>query len=69
VVVTVRHGIASGIVSIHSDAGEVYRQALPDVGSGVVTWRTRAAESSYVRVEMRDPDGGMAALTNPIVLS
>ena len=75
VVVTVRHGVASGIVSIYTDAGEVHRQALPETGSGVVSWRTRAAESSYVRVEIRHPDGpdgldgAMAALTNPIILT
>ena len=75
VVATVRHGVASGIVSIYTDAGEVHRQALPETGSGVVSWCTRAAESSYVRVEIRHPDGpggsdgAMAALTNPIILT
>ena len=69
VVLTVRHGIASGIVSIHTDAGQVHSQALPTAGAGVVAWRTRAGESSYVRAEIRHPDGAMAALTNPIILS
>jgi predicted metal-dependent phosphoesterase TrpH len=67
--VAVHHGPPHGIVSLHTDVGEVYRQALPATGSGAVTWRTRACESRFVRVEVRHPDGAMAALTNPILLT
>lgn len=69
VVVTVRQGVPHGIVSIHADAGEVHRDVLHDDGAGIVTWRTRADESSFLRVEMRHPDGVMAALTNPIIVA
>ena len=68
-VVTVRHGVPCGIVGIHTDAGEVHRRALSDTASGTVTWHTRAHESSFIRVEIRHPDGAMAALTNPIFLT
>lgn len=69
VVVTVRHGIPAGTVSIHTDVGEVHRQVLGVVGSGIVRWSTRADESSFVRVEIRHPNGAMAAITNPIIVA
>ena len=69
VVLTVRHGVPHGVVGIHTDAGEMHRAVLPDVGSGVVRWRTRGDETSFVRVEVRHPHGAMAALTNPILLA
>ncbi|MBB4962320.1 hypothetical protein FHR38_006053 [Micromonospora polyrhachis] len=34
-----------------------------------VEWRTDAAESSFVRIEVRHPGGHMAAPTNPIILT
>ena len=69
VVLTARSGVPHGMVGFHTDAGEVHRAVLPDVGSGVVKWRTQADESSFVRVEVRHPHGAMAALTNPILLT
>lgn len=62
------HGVAAGTVSLHTDWGTVHR--APVSGStGSVRWSTSAAESAFVRVEVRHPDGSMAALTNPIVLA
>jgi hypothetical protein len=42
---------------------------LPGNGPGTVRWRTSAAEPVFVRVEVRRPDGHMAALSNPIILA
>ncbi len=57
----------SATVSLHTDGGTVHRESLPEDGSGQVEWRTTAKESAFVRVEVRHPDGRMAALTNPVV--
>ncbi|MER5641260.1 CehA/McbA family metallohydrolase [Kitasatospora sp. NPDC002227] len=60
-------GVPSGTVSVHTDRGQVLRVPLP--GDGAVRWRTTARDSAFVRIEVRRPDGRMAALTNPIVLT
>lgn len=65
--VTVR-GVPSGTVGVHTDRGRVHRESLPGDGPGVVEWRTNAGESAFVRVEVRHPDGRMAALGNPVIL-
>lgn len=68
-------GVPSGVVSIHTERGEALRRTLSssdgdgDDGSGAVEWSTSAAESAFIRVEVRHPDGLMAALTNPIILA
>lgn len=61
-------GVPSGSVSFHTDRGTVHREPLPADGPGAVRWRTTADRSAFVRVEVRHPEGHMAALTNPIVL-
>ncbi|WP_199827531.1 CehA/McbA family metallohydrolase [Streptomyces xylophagus] len=62
-------GVPSGVVSFHTGAGEVHVGSLPAAGVGTLEWRTGAAESAaFVRVEVRHPGGGMAALSNPIIL-
>lgn len=71
-------GVPQGTVRIITDEGEVYRRLLPADGTGQVEWRTSAAASTYLRVEVRRPNGAgwsldprygpMAALTNPIFL-
>jgi hypothetical protein len=69
--VTVRariHGVPSGAVTFLTDQGRVHRAELPAHGTGTATWCTSAAESAFVRVELRHPDGRMAALGNPVVL-
>lgn len=55
-------------VSFHTEDGRAYQESLPSHGSGVVLWSTRAAESGFVRAEVRQPDGQLAALTNPVIL-
>ncbi|MGC0311781.1 putative metal-dependent phosphoesterase TrpH [Kitasatospora acidiphila] len=69
--VTVRariQGVPSATVAFHSDRGAVHRGSLPAHGAGTATWCTSAAETAFVRVELRHPDGRMAALSNPIIL-
>jgi hypothetical protein len=61
-------GVPTATVSFHTDRGKVHRAALPGDGTGVVQWHTTAEDSAFVRVEVRHPDGPVAALTNPIVL-
>ena len=64
-------GVPSGVVSIHTERGEVRRETLSsgDDGSGVVEWSMSVGESAFIRVEVRHPDGLMAALTNPIIFA
>jgi hypothetical protein len=65
--VTVR-GVPAGVVSFHTDHGKVHRASLPGGGAGVVQWDTTAGQSAFVRIEVRHPNGHVAALTNPIIL-
>jgi hypothetical protein len=58
------HGVPSSTVSFHTEQGRVHRAS----GPGTVTWPVSAADSAFVRVEVRHPDGRVAALTNPIIL-
>jgi hypothetical protein len=46
----------------------VHRESFPGDGPGVVEWGTNAGESAFVRVEVRHPDGRMAAIGNPVIL-
>ncbi|MFC7326870.1 CehA/McbA family metallohydrolase [Marinactinospora rubrisoli] len=62
-------GVPAATVGFHTDRGKVHHAALPGDGAGVVRWRTTAEESAFVRIEIRHPDGTVAALTNPIILT
>ncbi|MEU5977807.1 CehA/McbA family metallohydrolase [Streptomyces sp. NPDC047315] len=62
-------GVPVGTVSFHTDSGKIHRVPLPGAGPGAVRWRTTAEESMFVRIEVRHPNGGVAALTNPIILT
>ncbi len=62
-------GVPSGMVSFHNEKGEAYRVPLPATGSGTVEWHTSAKESAFVRIEVRDLNGHMAALGNPVILT
>ncbi|MFF9350127.1 CehA/McbA family metallohydrolase [Streptomyces sp. NPDC014734] len=62
-------GVPSAAVSFHTDRGKVHHVSLPGDGAGVAQWHTTAEESAFVRVEVRRPDGHVAALTNPITLT
>ncbi|MFD9124708.1 CehA/McbA family metallohydrolase [Kitasatospora sp. NPDC059571] len=63
------HGVPTGTVSFHTERGKVHRVSLPGDGAGAVRWGTTAEESAFVRIEVRRPDGRVAALTNPIILT
>ncbi|MFF0739364.1 CehA/McbA family metallohydrolase [Streptomyces sp. NPDC004111] len=70
--VTVRaevRGVPSGVLSLHTERGRAHTVPLPGSGTGTVEWETGAADAGFVRAEVRASDGGMAALSNPIVLS
>lgn len=69
VVRAVVSGVPSGTVSFHTDRGTVHRESLPGAGAGTIEWRTSAEASLFVRVEVRDGGGQMAALTNPVILA
>ncbi|MFE4677728.1 CehA/McbA family metallohydrolase [Streptomyces sp. NPDC056723] len=62
-------GVPAGTVSFHTDRGKVHRVPLPGDGAGVVQWETAAEDSAFVRIEVRHPNGHVAALTNPIILT
>lgn len=55
-------GVPTGTVGFHTEQGKAGQTPVADV----VEWRVGAAE--YVRVEVRHPDGRMAALSNPVFL-
>jgi hypothetical protein len=62
-------GVPAATVSFHTDRGKVHRAALPGDGAGAVKWHTTAENSTFVRIEVRHPNGHVAALTNPIFLT
>jgi hypothetical protein len=62
-------GVPSGSVSFHTEQGRMYSAPLPGTGSGDVEWSTSAEQSGFVRIEVRHPDRGMAAMSNPIILT
>ncbi|MGC4808361.1 CehA/McbA family metallohydrolase [Micromonospora sp. DT233] len=62
-------GVPAGRVSFHTDRGRVHSESLPADGAGAVQWQTDAAESAFVRIEVRHHGGQMAALTNPVILA
>ncbi|MCX4658216.1 CehA/McbA family metallohydrolase [Streptomyces uncialis] len=62
-------GVPSGTVSFHTEQGTAHRAPLTGSGAAVVEWRVSAADSAFVRVEVRHPGGHMAALSNPVVLA
>lgn len=62
-------GVPAGLVSFHTQSGAVHTTALPGIGSTFAQWQTTASESGFIRVEVRHPEGSMAALTNPIILA
>ncbi|WP_319594369.1 CehA/McbA family metallohydrolase [Streptomyces sp. ID05-04B] len=62
-------GVPSGTVSFHTEHGMVHRASLTCSGSDAVEWPISAADSAFVRIEVRHPEGHMAALSNPIILA
>ncbi|WP_413751881.1 CehA/McbA family metallohydrolase [Streptomyces sp. R-74717] len=62
-------GVSAATVSFHTDRGKVHRVSLAGDGAGAVQWHTTAEDSAFVRIEVRHPNGHVAALTNPIALT
>jgi hypothetical protein len=62
-------GVADGHITLHTERGGVHATALSPDGVAEVTWETRASGAGFVRVVVRDRDGSVAALTNPILLA
>jgi hypothetical protein len=62
-------GVPSGTVSFHTEQGTAHRSSLTATGSHTVEWTTDADASGFVRVEVRDAEYRMAALSNPIILT
>ncbi len=62
-------GVPAGIVTFVTQEGPVYRASLSDAGSGTVAWHTSAEATTFIRIEVRDRNGHMAALSNPIILT
>jgi hypothetical protein len=60
-------GVPGGVVTFHTAYGTPHRCSLPESGSGLV--QCEVADAGFVRVEVRHPDGRMAALTNPVILT
>ncbi|WP_432743907.1 CehA/McbA family metallohydrolase [Streptomyces sp. JH002] len=62
------HGVPHATVTFHTELGAAHRAMLPASGTGTVEWHTGPRESGFVRAEVRDADGAMAALSNPVLL-
>lgn len=62
-------GVPSGTVSFRTERGEAHRVSLPDSGTGAARWQFSAADSAFVRIEVRHREGHMAALSNPVLLA
>ncbi|MDN3358882.1 CehA/McbA family metallohydrolase [Actinomadura sp. DC4] len=56
-------GVPAGVIRLFTDEGQMFEGPV-----GTAAWRTTPRVSTYVRAEVRHPDGSMAALTNPIFL-
>ncbi len=61
-------GVPDGVVAVHTDTRVAHGALVPSDGVGSFEWST-TADASFVRVEVRHPDGRMAALTNPVILA
>jgi hypothetical protein len=55
-------GVPDATVALYTDRGRVHQS------TGSALWGTDAAESAFVRVEVRNAEGSMAALSNPVWL-
>jgi PHP-associated len=62
-------GVPSCVVALHTDDGLVCQAIADGAGSAELLWHTTAERSAFARVEVRHPEGAMAALTNPVILA
>lgn len=58
-------GAPGTVATFHTEDGKAKTAPVPD-GDETVTYTTRAKNSEYVRAEVRQPDGTMVVLTNPV---
>jgi hypothetical protein len=62
-------GASSGTVTLLSESGVLATSPVAATGSTAVRWPLPAGRPRYLRVEVRNPQGIMLALTNPIWVS
>ncbi len=61
-------GTQSGRVALVTPRGEVHRAPLSSQGSTRIEWTTTADDSTYICLEVRDAQGFMLALSNPVFI-
>jgi predicted metal-dependent phosphoesterase TrpH len=59
-------GASSGTVTLLGESGVLATSPVAATGSTAVRWLLPASRPRYLRVEVRNPQGAMLALTNPI---
>jgi hypothetical protein len=62
-------GASSGTVTLLGESGVLATSPVAATGSTAVRWPLPAGRPRYLRVEVRNPQGAMLALTNPIWVS
>lgn len=60
--------VPAGVITLHGDQGVLATRNVAPAGPTEVRWQVPAGATKFLRVEVRDPQGGMLALTNPIWL-
>jgi hypothetical protein len=65
---TVR-GVPAGVVILHSEHGPLDQVTLSPDGRSDIEYSIDGRESKFLRLEVRQPNGQLAALTNPIFLT
>jgi PHP-associated len=61
-------GAPAAVATFHGQDGTAHAAQLGPDRAGTVVWETRLGTTSWLRAEVRQPDGTMVALTNPIWL-
>ncbi|WP_326596850.1 hypothetical protein [Streptomyces brevispora] len=59
----------AGTVGFRTERGKAHRVSLPGSGPGAVDGQLRAADSAFVRIEVRHRERQMAALSSPVILN
>jgi len=61
-------GAPAAVATLHGQDGTVHAAPLGPGSAGTLAWETRLGATSWLRAEVRQPDGTLVALTNPIWL-
>jgi hypothetical protein len=61
-------GAPAAVATLHGQDGTVHAAPLGVGAAGTLEWETRLGTTSWLRAELRQPDGALVALTNPIWL-